>query len=197
MRQLFQKRWFILVLCVLLWSLMLIRGAHALFSDTAGLTGSTITTGTVSLLVSNSQSPTTTLYDKTRDGFALNLVPGDTVERFFFLKNDSDANVDFDISMQPTITQGMGDTMSQMASLQVVPVDDAGQPLDGFQPVGGALSSLATKTTALTGVTIAHGTAQRFMLRVTLDPAFTQQADTLAFDLVFTGQQHLQANQSI
>ena len=92
-----------MALCVLLgWLSFVADGAHALFSDSTTLTSNTLTTGSADILVSNSQSSSSSTYDTTRPGFSLSLVPGVTVEKFFLIKNASASDVDMDIDAYVT-----------------------------------------------------------------------------------------------
>ena len=184
------KRIFFSVLVVLLWFGFVVDGAHALFTEQATLAGTTINTGTAHLLVSNSQNPTSSLFDTTRPGFVIsNLVPGESVDHFFLLKNTSDPNIDFDIAVQATIHQDVQTSalLNSALSVEIYPVDDTGTIGEsGFT----SLLISFTATSRTTGFIIPQGVTKRFVLRVTLDQNFTDQDASTAFDLTFTGTQH-------
>jgi len=186
------KRIFFSVIIVLLWFGFVVDGAHALFTDSAILTDTTINTGSAHLLISNSQNPSSTLFDTSRPGFAINnLVPGESVDHYFFLKNTSDPDIDFDIAVQAIVARdtAQNSRIQNGITVSIYPVDDTGTVAQqGFtRPLAGMSNTLPT------GFLVPQGETQRFILRVTLDPSFSEQNVGTTFDLIFTGTQHISA----
>jgi hypothetical protein len=173
-------------LVVMLWLGFVVDGTHALFTGQAALTGTGMTTGTANLLVSNSQNANSTLFDTTRPGFSLSLVPGQTIDKYFMLKNTSDGQIDFDISVLTSNLTG-GTDIADYLKIGIYPVDDSGLVSDaGFQA---DLRSL--KSTTATNLLVPHGTTRRFILRTSLDTNYSVQGVTASYDLTFIGVQHM------
>lgn len=175
-------------LCLaLIWLSFVAEGSHALFSDKSSLTGSIITTGTVDLLVSNSQNGSSTTYADTRPGFSYNLVPGQSDERYILLKNASASDVPMDIDIDTVIKLPITD-LAASVNLEFTPVDADGNPTGS--PVSGQMNTLVT-TRLSSKISIASGATQRFRLKTTLANGYTGQNSSLTYDLFFTGTQHL------
>jgi hypothetical protein len=187
MRTKIPKRLFYSLLIVLLWLGFVVDGSHALFSDAATLAGNTITTGTADLLVSNSQNASSTVFEESRPGFAFTLSPGESGEKYFLLKNASGGNVDFDLSLSATVPNG-NSPLATALNLAIQEIDETGTPTGTVFSV--PLSSLLSEPTPL-GLTIGKSTTKRFKLRTSLSSAYGTQADSISYDLVFTGNQHL------
>ena len=175
------------LIVVLVWLSFVISGSHALLSDSATLTGNTLIVGSVGLLVSNSQNPSSTIYEKSRQGFSFSLVPGQPVDRYFLLKNISDSNVDLAIDFMPQITTD-NPSLDPQLTLDIVPVDADGVPLPDATEVGGSMMALSQRHTVVNG-TISQGTYQRYRLRTVLSSAFSEPQQTITYDLIFTGTQ--------
>lgn len=172
---------------VLLWLSFVVTGSHALLTDTATLSGNTLTVGSVGLLISNSQNPSSTIYEESREGFSFEVTPGQAVDRFFLLKNNSTSESTFDIDFMPVITHQGPDLMGQV-TLSVVPVDGEGVQLSDATVVGGTLGALAQRHSVVHG-TIARGQVQRYRLRTQLAPGYGQSQQSVSYDIVFTGTQ--------
>lgn len=172
---------------LLLWMSFVVDGAHAYFSDSVGLTGNTISTGSADLLISNSQNPTSTTYDDTRPGFAFNLTPGETQEKYFLLKNASTANIPFDISVMASAVTGSEQLRSNV-DIEIFPVDDTGA--SAGQGIQESLDELLNNQSQIVA-TIAKGATQRFKLRVRLGFGLSEQDASLSYDLVFNGTQRV------
>lgn len=179
------KRLFYSLLIVLLWLGFVTEGSHALFADSAVLAGNTITTGTVDLLVSNTQNGSSSTYADSRPGFPVALAPGQTDEHFFILKNASASSVPLSISM--IATQAQGDhALPNYIQLEFTPVDSSGA-VSGA-PVSVLLSTALVQYTNL-GVVIEQGKTQRFRVHTLLDTVFGGQGVNVGYDLMFTGTQ--------
>jgi len=175
------------LLLALLWLGFVVEGSHALFASAATLGGSTITTGTTSLLISNSQNGTSTTFSDTRPGFSVSLAPGQHDDHYLILKNASSAAVDFDAAVMATVTAPGPGTLAGATTLQFTPVDSSGATTGAM--VQSALDTLNGQTLQL-GVTIPQGTTQRFLVRTVLDSSYADQGQSLTYDLRFSGTQH-------
>jgi len=181
------KKLFYSTLILLLWLGFVVEGSHALLSDSAALAGNSITTGSADLVVSNSQSPTSTTYADSRPGFPLTLVPGQADEHFFLLKNMSSSNVPLAIDASAVVQDG-DSTFPPNISLEFTPVDGSGTPTGA--PVTSTLKDLEGQNLNL-GTTLAPGQFQRYRLHTTLEIHFAQQGINQTYDLVFTGTENL------
>lgn len=184
------KRIFYSLLILLLWLGFVVDGTHALFSSSAVLAGNTINSGTASLLVSNSQNGSSTLFDAERPGFDFTLVPGETDQRYFFLKNVSTGIVDFDLGVSAQVSSGVN--FANRVDIGFYPVDD-----NGTATMAGYSATLAEiSANTATGLVLPSDSTQRYILRVTLHREVTDQGAELSFGLTFTGTQHLPTEQS-
>lgn len=172
---------------LLLWMSFVVDGAHAYFTDSVGLTGNTISTGSADLLISNSQNASSTTYDDTRPGFAFSLTPGETQEKYFLLKNASSANVPFDISVLASAVTGSEQLRSNV-DINIFPVDDTGA--SSGQGIQASLDELLNSQSQII-TTIAKGATQRFKLLVHLGFGQNEQDASLGYDLVFNGTQRV------
>ena len=173
---------------VLVWLGFIVEGSHALLTDAATLTANTINTGSVDLLISNSQAATTTTYADSRVGFTDLLAPGMSAERFIFLKNASGSGVSLDVSVGATTTVQDSD-LSSLLTLTFQPVDSVGANSGTSTTL--ALHELNQHIFALTGSTIASSSAQRFKIITHLAPEYAKQNTSVSYDLNFNGTQHL------
>lgn len=182
----FSRRVFLALLAVILWLGFLVDGSHALFTDQASLTGNSITSGTASLLISNSQSASSTIFEDARVGFTSNLSPGEQVQKYFLLKNASDGNVDFRVSLGAIIAP---DSSSPLATHLKFLFEEIGA--DGNPTGTGAVSYLAPleNSPIETPFIIPKGTTKRYLLTTSLDSDFALQNQAASYDLVFTGVQ--------
>lgn len=175
------------LLIVLAWLSLVAEGSHSLFVDTATLTGSTVTTGTAGLLISNSQNASSTIFAESRPGFSFSLVPGQSDDKFFLLKNSSASPLALDIIASASLPEGAPD-LSKSILIELTPVTDDG--IQAGSPVKMVLNDLTTNPIAL-NASISQGDTQRFRIRAFLMPAYAGQGDNLSFDMVFTGTQHV------
>jgi len=181
-----RKRILYSLLIVLAWLGFVVEGSHALFSDQAALAGNTITTGSVDLLISNSQSSSSTTYADTRPGFAMSLVPGGKDEHYIILKNASTSDVPMDITLAANLQTPNPDLSAQVI-LDILPVDGTGQPTG--QTVTIPLDALQGSQHDLS-VSVAKGATQRLLIRTSLQSLYSNQGQSLAYDLTFNGVQH-------
>lgn len=175
------------VLAVLLWMGFVVDGIHALYTDQVTLTGNSITSGTANLLISNSQNGNSTLFEKTRVGFDFDLTPGESGEKYFFIKNASTSNITFGLSLAAEI-QGQIPILTQFLSLTFTPVDSDGQVTGN--PTTVQLSQLVNSQKPLP-FTVPKGVASRFKLTTSLSPDFANQGESVTYDLIFNGIQVL------
>lgn len=175
------------ILLVLAWLGFVVQGTHALFSDQVSLTGNIITTGGTDLQISNSQNGSSTLFADSRSGFSFDLSPGEWEDKYFFLKNvgSSDIALDIDVNCNST---GDSDAMLGSLSVEFTPVDSEGNPQGS--KIATTLREMLSRHINL-GVSVAEGKSQRFLLRVGLSANYFRQNDSAAYDLYFTGTQHL------
>ncbi len=179
------KRFFFSLLIVLLWLGFVVDGTHALFSASATLAGSTINSGSANLLVSNSQNGSSSLFETTRPGFSFTLVPGETDQRYIFLKNVATGVVDFDLSLTASVKDGTN--IGDKVTIGIFPVDDT-----GLATQAGYTGTIADLQAARgTGLILPSDSTQRYVLKVTLSPSVTEQNQSMVFDLTFTGTQHI------
>ena len=171
---------------ILVWLGFVVEGSHALLSATATLKGSTINTGTADLLINNSQDPTPSSFSASQPGFAYNLIPGQSQDYYFYLKNSSASDLPFDINVVPSV-QNQASDLFAATNIEFTPVDSSGTP-SGI-PVAGTLASMTNQISPL-GTTISQNGVQRYRLRVNLSSSYVNQNQTLSFDLAFTGVQH-------
>lgn len=180
------RRILVALLAVLAWLGFVVEGSHALFTDQATLAGNSITTGTTNLLISNSQNASSTVYDKSRPGFALNLSPGEQSEKYFLLKNSSSGDVDFRLSIGATNLGSMPIAMGPFLSLILMQVDDSGTA------IGSPFVTLLSDTLSSSRETpfiLPKGSTQRFKLISKLSDTYSTQGDAVSYDLVMTGKQ--------
>jgi hypothetical protein len=172
---------------ILCWLGFVGKGTYALFNDTASLASNNISTGTASLLISNSQSASSTTYEDTRPGFSFTLSPGQTDEKFFLLKNTSQADIDFDIDATAVITSTADmKELPQNTTIEFIPVDEQG--------VATGQSASATLYNYSNGhipipVTVAKGGTARLKMRVGVNQNYGVQGVSATYDLIFTGNQ--------
>lgn len=174
---------------LLVWLGFVTNGAYALFSDSAALTGNTIASGTASLLISNSQNPTSTIYEEARPGFAFTMSPGEYDEKYLILKNASQSNVDFDISVSAVLNNTV-DTydLPQSTTIEFTPVDELGTVIGESKST--LLGSLLTGPLPL-NITVPKGSTMRLKMRTGILAAYTPQGVSVTYDLIFTGNQKI------
>jgi len=174
---------------VLAWFGFVIEGSHALFSSAATLSGSTISTGNASLLISNSQAASSTTFADTRPGFSVNLNPGESDSHYFILKNTGTSGVPMDVSVTGAVTTDALAPITTMIALEFTPVDGTG--VAQGPSVRAILNSMVAPVRLTT--TIPANATQRYMVKATLDPAYGLQGQSVSYDLAFTGIQHTDA----
>jgi hypothetical protein len=174
-------------LTLIAWTSFVATGSFALFRDQVTLTDNTVTTGTASLKISNSQNASSTIYEDSRVGFATELVPGQSSTKFFLVKNVSDATIGFDLSATVTLMGG-SQGMVNGIQLEIMPVDENGIDLLGQHPVGGLLANMSSSVQPL-GIVVQKGEVQRFRLTTSLVESIELQSDTASYNLVINGTQ--------
>jgi hypothetical protein len=179
------KRLFYSIAIVLAWFGFVLEGSHALFTDAASLTGNTISTGSVDLLISNSQNASSTVFADTRPGFTYSLNPGDSGEFYFLLKNSGSNGVPMDVDVSSSVTPE--DSMNTMVNVEFTPVDATGISVGAISTA--SLSGLTNPIRL--SATIPAGGTQRFKMKATLSAVFPEQNHTASFDLLFSGRQHV------
>ncbi len=182
-----RQRFTLALVALLLWFGLAVEGSQALFTDQAMLTGSALTTGSTNLLISNSQNPSSTTYEETRPGFPVDLVPGESMEKFFLLKNVSSGPVTLVTRISANLVNAPADLASAL-TLEVVPVNADGEATEA--PVSSSLTALAQNPVLMSGTILPNAT-QRYRLTYTLSPSYSAQAQAGGFDLIFTGQQQI------
>lgn len=184
-----KKRSVLMALCVLLsWLSFVVDGAHALLIDTTSLTGNAITTGTTDLLISNSQNPSSTVYEETRPGFTLSLTPGVPVEKYFLIKNSSPSEVDMDIDAYVVTPIPPPGSLADSVNIKLEPVDSTGTAIGPV--ISTSLASLRASHSAVFGQ-VPRNTFTRFKITTTLSNGYSLQNQEMTYDLIFTGTQHL------
>lgn len=180
------RRLFLALLVAVLWLGFLVEGSHALFTDQVSLTGNSISSGTTNLLISNSQNPTSTIFEKSRAGFAASLSPGEVSQKYFLLKNSSDSDTDFKIGITALLNTEDPHGLTEHTKLVF---DEIGA--DGNPTGNRALVYLASLRNAPldTPFVIPKGTTHRFLVSTSLDPEYTTQGESIGYDLIFTGTQ--------
>jgi len=182
----FPRKFLYSLLIVLAWLGFVVEGSHALLVSATSLTGSTITTSTTSLLVSNSQSGSSTLFSDVRPGFAFTITPGDKDEKYFLLKNASTSKSGLDIDVIAAVPDTTSD-LYKAVTIQITPVDATGTPTGTMSQM--ALASLTQLHLNMLS-TINQGETQRYKVATYLEPTYSGQGQSTAFDLIFTGTQH-------
>jgi predicted ribosomally synthesized peptide with SipW-like signal peptide len=173
---------------VLVWLGFVVGGSHALFSDAVTLSSNSITTGTVDLLISNSQAASSTTFADSRPGFADMLSPGMSADHYLILKNSSAAGVTMEIDMSVP-SGGLDADLSSALTLQFLPVDSTG--VANGTPVQATLSQLASTPLHLQGITLPSGASQRVKVNTLLSYGYSHQNSSQNYDLVFTGTQRI------
>ena len=182
-----KKRSVLMALCVLLtWLSFVVDGAHALFVDSTALTGNVITTGSVNILVSNSQNPSSTVYDETRPGFSWSLIPGVFVDKYFLIKNTSPSNIEMDIDAF-IVTSDIDPALNNLVDISIVQVDATG--VETGEAMESTLGELRDHHSVIFG-SIPQGEYRRFKMSVRLNSSYTGQGDSATYDLILTGTQH-------
>jgi len=190
MQKISRRNFVAALLIVLVWLGFVISGSHALLSESASLTGNTLTIGSAGLLISNSQSPNPSVFDASAPGFSLPLNPGDTEDRFFTLKNTSSARIALNIDMSLSINGQNQLPIASNATLDVVPVDNSGNPLPDSTGAGGTLQALSGSHVNISGF-IPEGGTQRYRLRTMVDASESDPHDSITYDLILTGTQRV------
>ncbi|MEI6477423.1 MAG: hypothetical protein WCO52_00325 [bacterium] len=179
------RRYLLATFVLLAWLGFVVEGSHALLSSSATLAGNTITTGSINLQISNSQSATSTTYADSRPGFNLVLTPGQSQESYFFVKNTSPMPAPLDIDALAVI-QAANPDMAGAVTLEIVSVDAAGV-INGV-PVSTTLADLTARHLSIP-VIVPTSATQRFKLKATLASSYTAANQSIGYDLVLTGTQ--------
>jgi hypothetical protein len=174
-------------LVIVAWLGFVVQGSHALLTSAATLSANTISTGSIGLLVSNSQSASSTTYAESRPGFAFTLAPGQSQESFFLLKNTSQMSSPLDLTALANV-QADNPALAAAITIEIVSVDGTG--VVNGQPTSVTLAELNGKYKNLS-FSLPSGTAQRFKLKASLDGSYNQSNQTIGYDLVFIGTQRV------
>lgn len=180
------RRLFWALLAVILWMGFLVDGSHALYADQVTLTGNSITSGTTDLLISNSQNASSTVFDKSRTGFAFNLSPGEQADRYFLVKNASDGDVDFRLSVAAAVSGT--DYMSLIEHTQLVFKEIAPDGSETGNSTQVTLTALRNGPVE-TPFVITKGSTQRYKMSTSLTPDYGTQGQAATYDLIFIGNQ--------
>ena len=154
--------------------------AVAQFGDQAFLTGNTMTTGNANLQIAEDLASPGTFSSSIGGLTGVDLAPGQSASKLFWLKNNSDS----DISL--AVSAAVGNVTGDLASSKVDLSISCGGPA-----VVGTLATFPTDTI----VTIPHGVVEgnpvlcniEATLNGTTEPADTDK--TISFDVTFTGTQ--------
>ena len=174
------KRLFVSVAIITVVCASAAQATIAMLSDNATLTTNTFSTGTADLLVCNGK--TCTDYTDSDDGFADTLLPGQTITKFFRLKNNS-AGVDFSVTAQ-TVNES-GSVSKSDVTIAITPIDSSDNP------IGVAFSHTLSdwhNPQPLSLPNIVHGGIQRYKMDVTFSSGITATGSS-SFDFVFSGTQ--------
>lgn len=186
----FSRRKFLIVASgTLMWLGLIVSSSFAALSDSATLTGNSVTVGSANLLISNSQASSSTLYEKSREGFSFNLVPGQKSEKYFLLKNTSNGEVPLSVVMSASLTQP-NVHLESAVTVEVAPVDSEGNLLADASFQGSTLKVLKDGQVQLDGI-IPKGGFQRYRMRVSVNPGLSTPDLNIGYDLVFTGHQQV------
>ena len=175
------------VFVILAWFGLIAEGAHALYTDTANLAGNTISSGSTDLLISNSQSASSTTFAESRAGFSFALSPGQSDEKYFLLKNASTSNMSLDIDVAAGNSAGAAD-IANAVQIEFTPVDGSGSAVG--PSVSRVLAYYLNNRLDL-GTSIDRGISQRYKIRASMQDTYVGIAQSLSYDLVFTGTQHV------
>jgi predicted ribosomally synthesized peptide with SipW-like signal peptide len=189
MRRRFSRPVVFALLATMLWLGFVVDGTHALFSDQVQLTGNTISSGTADLLISNSQNSSSTIFEDTRPGFALDLSPGGSQEKYFLLKNSNESSVDLRISLDADLIGNDPTGMVGYISFAFIEVDGSGTPIG--QGVTTTLPALLQSGQVSSDFVVPQGQTRRFRMTTTMDAAYTEQSAGISYDLRFIGTQLL------
>jgi len=190
MQRISRRNFIAALLIVLVWLGFVISGSHALLNASASLTGNTLTTGSAGLLISNAQDPNPSLFDASVNGFSLSENPGDIQDHYFTLKNASSAGIALNIDMT-VATSEQQLPLAAMVTLDVVPVDDSGDPLPNATAAGGTLNALGIGSHVKLSGFIPENSTQRYRLRTMVAQEDTQPNESITYDLIFTGTQRI------
>jgi hypothetical protein len=171
-----------------MWVGLIAMESQAVFSDQVNLTGNSISTGSVNLLISNSQNPNSTTFEKAREGFSFDLLPGQSAEKYFLLKNASAYESNFEIGVGIAIKQISSDDLAQYVLLEITPVDGEGNVVEG-QVVYANLENLKTNPFPTLGPLIPKGGVQRYRLKTTMSESYQVPQVGVTYDLIFEGVQ--------
>jgi hypothetical protein len=176
---------------VIAWTTLTAGGTRALLSDAATLTNNGLTTGSANLLISNSQASSSTTYEKVREGFSYTLNPGESVSRYFFLKNTSTSEIMLDTSVQAAITSGQS-AMNDAIKIAFYAVDATGGTIGAEGPViEASLTALQQQRLDLPGPAVGRGATQRYKMVISLAASVSSANQAVSYDLVFNGVQSL------
>jgi hypothetical protein len=165
-------------------------GAQALLSDGSTLTGNSLTSGTAGMLVSNSQAGSSTTYEKVREGFTLSLNPGQTIEKYFLLKNVSPSEFMLNTSVIAAHTSPVSPLHNDVF-VTFTAVDAQGNTLPQGNGAEATLAQLGLSHLPLPGPAIGRGAAQRYKVSYRMSTEVTAQSQAMNYDLIFTGTQAL------
>lgn len=167
-----------------------ILGTQALLTDTATLAANTVSTGSINLTISNSQSSTNpTTFSESRPGFNNVAVrPGQTKSFLFWLKNN-ETDVAMSLSGQATVATTTDGVAENQVIISIIPVNDDGTDIGGA-PIASANLQQWKASVLSFGFPPAYellaNTRHRYRMDVKMDNGITLPG-TATFDFVFTG----------
>lgn len=173
---------------LLMWVGLIAMESRAVFTDEVSLTGNSITTGSVNLLISNSQNPSSTTFEKTREGFSFTLLPGQSAEKYFLLKNASAYESNFEIGVKANLPSDVDEVLAQSILLEITPVDGEGNTVSG-QIIYDNLAGLKRDTYPILGPLIPKGGIQRYRIKTTMAENYKVPQVGVTYDLIFQGVQ--------
>lgn len=159
-----------------------IAGTRALLSDSVTLTTNTFSTGTVDLQIGPSlESP----FAETLLGFTDTLNPGQNVDKFFYLKNNS---VGTGLSIVAQATNPGGTIATTDVTITFTPVNELNVPVGAA--VAQTLAAWITTPSSL-GFSLSAGATQRLRMNVAFSSGISASGASAIFDILFTGTQVL------
>lgn len=156
---------------------------RASLSSQVVLSANTFSTGTVDLQISNTQSATSPqFHDTSVNGFSGTVLPGQTISKLFWLKDNS-SDVDFAIAAQAASISG--EIVPADVTVAFTPVSN-----DGLTNTGSTVSATLSdwESVLSLGSTIANSVKQRYKMEVSLSSSISTTG-SINFDFVFTGTQ--------
>lgn len=171
---------------ILAWLGFVVEGTKALLTDTATVLENNITSGSVDLKISSSDSLADAQFTQDVVGLAHGLLPGQTDTQTVYIKNDSDSNVPLEIS---AACLGAPDNpVSNYEDYQIVvtKVDEAGVAIS--DPTVLTIENITSGGSAV-GPNLAQGESGRYRIDTRLLESSTVHNIAVRYNVVFTGTQ--------